>query len=934
MFGRVGPGAVRRKIRVNLFGAPEFSVDGVPVEFPQGRVLAVVAVLALAAGRSVAVETIAERVWGEASPADPRAAVHTAVARIRRLLGRAAVVKRGAGYELAVDPEDVDVLRFERLVDNAGDRDATEALSLLGEATALSRGDLFGPYASDWLALYEGPRLVDRYLSAVERRIDLELAANAIPVELPSDLRELCARHPLRESLWLRLLRVLDATGRRADALMSYEELRRRIANELGVAPAAELRQVHAGLLEGRLPTSIEAAEEVPRQLPPDLRGGLVGRDRDLRRLDENVRCSADGGGLVVVHGTGGVGKTTLVVHWAHRARDQFPHGQLFVDLRGFGPGEPLAASAALAELLLGLGVPTDRVPNGTDARTAMFRSRVADRRVLVVLDNARSAEQVRPLLAGSGVLTLVTSRSQLRGLAARERAERIALEVLEPADATSLLTERLAGERVEHDEDSVDRLAEICGRLPLALSIAAERAGRNPDRPLRDLIQQLENNRERLELLEAGDDLSTDLRAVMSWSYRALEPEAANLFRLLGMTPGGDFTVPSAAALAGIPRMDALRVLDQLTDAHLVDQTRLGRFTVHDLTRAYATEVAERDCSAADRQSAQERLCSWYTWSAVNAHTVTRNEPLPRRYGAPRDGTKPLDFHDARQALAWFEREDRTLHRTVDLANELGLYDDVIMLGRSLWNYWRYRSSFDDAPGVGASMLAAALAAGYKHAEASALHHLSAMYFYRREFDRTLHYAEESLREYRAVGDESDACLALGSVGLALLMLGRLDEAIATLEQAVESSKACGNGLALTTALNNLANAYKDNGRSGDAVRTATAALELSRDAKQQIEEAFILDSLALALVSHGDPAAAAARQEEALAIHRALDNKWHQAVTLRDLARLLLMVGEKSQARARCAEGLSILDELAAEDNERLSRADFEDLLARASG
>ncbi len=492
-------------VEVTLLGQLRLRVGGevVPVSAPRVRNL--LAVLALAAGDVVPVETIGDRVWGDRPPERLRPTVQNLIFRLRATIGRDVVRVRTEGYSLDIPRSNVDVLRFVSEVDRAGRLPVPDdERRCLAAALATWTGVPFADLSATWFDEAVAPGLIERYLAARERRIDLDIAAGELEALLP-ELRDLTAEHPLRESLWWRLIRLLDTTGRRAEALACYDEVRRTIADELGVEPGAELRDLHGQLLAADAEAPAPAVQAVPRQLPPEsIR--IVGREDELKALNELTEGLADPDPptiIVAICGVGGAGKTTLAVHWAHQLRHLFPDGQLYLNLRGFDPAEVMSPESALRALLSGLGVHAERIPEDEEAQSALLRTTLAGRRMLFLLDNARDADQIRALLPGRGCLVVVTSRDRLRGLVVREGARRVTLTELAPAEAARLI--RSIAPAAGADE--VLELAKLCGHLPLALAIAAEHATRRtPDR-LGGLIEQMRAEQSLLDAFEGSDD-------------------------------------------------------------------------------------------------------------------------------------------------------------------------------------------------------------------------------------------------------------------------------------------------------------------------------------------------------------------------------------------------------------------------------------------
>jgi DNA-binding SARP family transcriptional activator len=827
------------RLEVRLLGPFGVLADGKPLDVSAGRSSALLAVLAMSAGRVVSIERLADMVWGEDLPANTRRSVQTYVTRLRSALGPGAISTAGAGYVLNIDPDDVDALRFQRLLDGSGTDGSTERQRVVA-ALNLWRGDPIEGVQSAWLADYERPRLVERYLSALERRIDLDIAAGRA-ADLVAEVRDVAGQHPLRESMWVRLIVVLDRCGRPAEALECYETIRTRIAGELGVDPGPELQRIYANLLRGTPPESTDSAEPspsvadrlIPRQLPADIEN-FTGREDVLTALDELLGpedsddLSERPMVITVLHGAGGIGKTTLAVHWAHRVVHRFPDGQLYLNLRGFGPGDPMGPPEALEVMLRGLGVPGEQIPADIDARSALLRTVLAERRSLLILDNARDAEQVRPLLpGGGGALVIVTSRSQLRGLAAREGAGRVAVDTLGLEDATAMLAAGLEGQRVAYDEESLAELARLCGRLPLALAVAVERAGRHPDSELGDLIVELRDEHERLDALDTGDDPLTSVRAVFSWSYQALDEETADLFRLLGRYLGTDFSLPAVAALGGLTTARARRRLDALTDVNLLRRSRHGRFTMHDLLRTYAAELHDGIQSGDD--AAVRRLISWYVHSAAGASSKITYDRDPRfmDMGSPEPGIVPLSFADSRQARDWFDAEWSTLKRVVGYAAGNSQPVAAYRLVNKMYNYMEADRLPAEAAALQEVGRDAAAAAGHRVDEGFLTNQLGISYGRLGDFPQCIEHLEHAKELFRSEGHLGGEQMVLINLGIAYRSTGQFDEALRNLERAHQLRLDEEHGGGVATVLVNLSRVYLECGQTADAVRTAAEAVE-----------------------------------------------------------------------------------------------------------
>lgn len=637
----------RGNMRLELLGSVRAWCDEVEVLLGPPKQRAVVGVLASRVNEIVGVEEIVDAVWGSAVPQTAANGVHTYVAGLRRALepgrGRRAsggvLTSSGGGYALCLDPDHVDVAVFERRHAEArrlhGQGRPQEALRAFDTALGLWRGDAYanvpGPFAE-----MERTRLTELRMTAVEEWAADMLAvgrhAEAVPV-----LSNLVAREPLRERLRWLLMLSLYLGGRRAHALGVYRETRSLFSEELGLEPGTELQSLHAQILAGHdlvsgmpdvaaarggrqtaAPAKAAPAAAVhepavrPAQLPCSARG-FVGRVEELAVLES---LTAQGAGspemrstLVVVEGAPGIGKSTLVLRAARQLSDRFPDGQLYVDLGGaVSRQRVLSAMDALAQLLRSLGVPKSALPDDLAGRTSLYRSMLNGKRVLVVLDDAVNAEQVRPLIPGGPACVLVTSRRVQRGLVVRDGAYRIALKPLSSAESVRLITYLIGAGRVEGQWEAAAQLAGMCGHLPLALRIAAESLAEHPRLTLADMAQQHAAEDGRLDRLAVEDDVAASLRAAFERAYDMLPADGARLFRLLGLYHGEVLTVPVAAALLGRDLVRAEQLLGVLTDHHLLEESGEGTFRFHNLLGIYAAECSERE-PAHQRTAALERL-------------------------------------------------------------------------------------------------------------------------------------------------------------------------------------------------------------------------------------------------------------------------------------------------------------------------------------
>jgi DNA-binding SARP family transcriptional activator len=661
-----------------------------PVELDLGpnQQRAILALLLIRANRLVSVDDLVELLWEGEPPASALNVIHKYIGAIRRMLepdlaARASgrwLSRHGTAYRLDVDEGMSDLMSFRRMVRDAGSAHAAnqsaDALDLLSEALGLRRGacgeglDLYGRNR-DYFSTVD-----QEYISAVGQATDAALASSQPKRILPL-LRQFAASESLNESLQARLMLVLAATGQQALALAHYQKVRERLESELGVDPGLELRRAHNRVLRQELPltgssdpASPTSPLVTPAQLPADL-SSFAGREPELSQVAQMLGRT-DGRptvGICVIDGMAGIGKTTFAIHWAHRVARHFRDGQLYLDLRGFdSSGSATAPADALYALLCSLGVPAARIPDGLDARAGLYRSVLAGKRVLVVLDNARDVRQVRPLLPGTqGCLVIATSRNPLTGLAMTDGARLLTLKLPSVSTAKEALERRLGADRVAAESGAVEEIIRLCGQLPLALAIVSARAA-HPGFTLDSIAAELQRTRSRLDALGPAGVVA-DARTVFSWSYDHLSPQACRLFRLLSLHPAAEITAAASASLLGSAPDEANRLIAELTNTSLLTEYRPGRYSFHELIRAYAAELLENTDLEMERHTAIARLLDHYLYSVYAAQAAVKPRSGLTAPGPPPPDVTPERFSDYESAMYWFTAERRVLHAAVSLA-------------------------------------------------------------------------------------------------------------------------------------------------------------------------------------------------------------------------------------------------------------------------
>ena len=662
----------------------------------------------------------------------------------------------------------------------------------------------------------------------------------------------------------------------------------------------------------------VAVSGSVPRQLPVDV-GHFTGRGAELAKLDVLLAQDdiARPAAMVIsaVAGTAGVGKTALVVHWAHRVRDCFPDGQLFMNLRGYDPGLPMTAERALEGFLRALNVPVERIPTGLEARAALYRSLLDGRRVLIVLDNANTAEQVRPLLPGSPTCrVVVTSRSRLSGLIARDGASRVTMDLLPPAEAIALLRDVIGVTRVAAEPAATAELAKRCAYLPLALRIAAERAVTHPHITLADLAGELAVEHDRLDLLAADEeeDEATAMRAVFSWSYQALPSEAARAFRLLGLHAGPDISAPAVAALTNTTPTQARRPLETLVGTHLVQEIGRDRYRFHDLMRVYAAECAKAEETDQDRNAAVRRVLTWYLHTGDAADHVIN----PHRRRIPLDhpevACSPLKFTTYDQALDWCEVERANLVAATRQAAETHEYVVAWKLPLAVWSFFNLRKHWADLIATHHTGLTAAQYVHDRQGESWTLGVLGIVYLDLWQHEEALDHYQRALPICQEIGDKWGEALALVGLGAAYFNLGRYEEALEHSQRALPICQEIDDQWSQTLALLNIGGIYRKLQQFEDALDYFQRALDVVGPARDRWGEAQTLRNLGATYRDLRRFEDALEYFQRACITYREISDQCGEAQTLRSIGDVLQNLYRSEAAAKYWLQALLIFEDL----------------------
>ncbi|CCH31245.1 BTAD domain-containing putative transcriptional regulator [Actinosynnema sp. NPDC047251] len=873
-----------------LLGEVTALVDGRPVDLGPARQRCVLAALAVDAGQVVPVDRVVQRVWGPAPPLRARATLHSYLSRLRPLVGPVGLLRRGGGYLLDVDRDAVDLHRFRDLCARARTAATDQAETLLTEALRLWRGEALAGLGGAWV-LAERGRAAGERLTAECDLADARLRSGQ-GANLVAELAARAAEHPLDERVAAQYLLALCHAGRPGEALEHYRGLRARMVTEIGTDPGLPLRHLHQRIIEDDRTLTAPAQHgdvvPVPRQLPP-APPGFTGRAAELAALTAHLDGAAPGGTMVVsaVAGAGGIGKTWLALHWAHRHADRFPDGQLFVDLQGFSPtASPVDPTAAVRGFLDALGVDPRSVPPDPHAQAGLYRSLVADKRVLVVVDNARNAEQVVPLLPGSPTCTvLVTSRHRLTGLATGHGARPLRVDVLSDAEARHVLVDRLGAARVAAEPDAAGDLLACCHGFPLALAIVAGRACADPGSPLAALAAEL--HEACLDVLD-HDNPAAGLRAVLSWSHQALTAEQARVFALLGRVAGPDIGLAAAAGLAGRSEAATRSVLRALEDMHLVQQRSPARWHLHDLIKLYA---ADQEMPGGELDRALARLVDHYLHTARAADRLLNPHRTPIPFGEPAPDSRPRHLPDTGAALDWFTAEHRTLLAVTRHASSARVWQLAWALDTFLYR----QGHLHDAVLVWREGLAAADRHGDPAVRVLAHRLLGAAVTYAGLHDEAAAHLSEALALAEDLGDALAQAHTHRSLAQIAERLGHDRQALEHATSALDLYRSLGRPALEALALNAVGWYLARLGEYGRARAHCEAAL----DRAGREVDAAARDSLGYIAHQTGDHAAAVAHYERALALFREDGDAFSESHTLDRLGHPYRALGRPDEAR-----------------------------------
>lgn len=925
-----------------ILGPIQLLVDGRSVPLRTTKVRGLLAILLLNANKAVAADLIVNRLWddeyvdystaGRTSRPDRRQALQTNVTRLRAVLKIAGVeVPRVQhGYRVDVDESLVDYQRFGQLTRQARivaqQRDHNKVVALLTEAVDLWRAEPFADLTTSWAQQRRATMTENDFLPACYQLVEAHLALHRYEDAL-ARLQPLIVEYSVNETFAVQWMRATEALSGPAPLSDFHRAFVQRFHREMGVEPHQVTTQYRL-LTQRAVTVSRQSRIVKPDQLPRP-KQHFTGRKDTLAKLDELLIDHASAAPVVAIDGQAGIGKSTLAVHWANSRRDHFPDGQLFVELAGYGPSAPMTATAAITWFLTGLGIPAASLPSTPEGRAALLRTVLSDRSVLIVLDNARSSDHVRPILAATPSATvLVTSRQRLTGLVLEDGARPVVLSKLRPQESISLLVNRLGAARARHDSPAIHDLADFCDGHPLGLVIAAEFIAASAHAPLRQLVATL--RRQPPLLLDTGvlgDEGAKSLRTVLSWSYLGLESAAQAMFVRLGLHPTTEISIGAAAALAGVSMSDAAGSLARLQGGNLVEQDALGRFRSHDLTFLLARALAG-GLDPTARDAAIDRVLDWYLGTITNAARCLGPDQTEVPPLAMLPEVTPDSFDDADDALRWCIEERANVLSAIRLAADTGRYAHAWRLaGRVESVLHRYGSPVDMVEMIEVG-LASARACHSREGEAGLLNSLGTRHLQMGDHIPAGHYFEEARALYHQLGDGYSEGVCLMNTGTAWLARGRFQTALEQLEQALELLDPIGDPTSRAYARQRLGDTYRKMGRTTTAANLYLAAQALHEEAGNRQGQADVLTALGELSFELKEPSAAVGYCEKAISLHVSTLDQRRAADAYLTLASALIQTGRSADA---IPVARSAIDRYIATGNNR-GRAGGLDVLGQA--
>ncbi|MFJ8009992.1 AfsR/SARP family transcriptional regulator [Streptomyces fagopyri] len=914
-------------VEFGVLGSVEAGIDGRSAKLGHARQRGVLAVLLVDVNRLVTTDQLVDRLWGDRPPRQAVTTLRGYLSRLRQALAAtddAVIARQPGGYSLTtLGAATVDLHTFRHLLAQARAAvDDARAAALFDRALRLWRAEPFATLDTPWLNTLRHTLIQERLAAHLDLD-DLRLRLGQHATLLP----ELTARaeaHPLDERLAGQLMLALHRCGRSAEALDHYHRTRGRLTRELGIDPGQALKDIQGAVLRPdtapiavrRQVTPVQPITP-PAQLPLTI-AAFTGRESELARLDALLPAAAGAGpvprpavAISAISGTAGVGKTALAVHWAHQVRDAFPDGQLYVNLRGFDLGGfVMEAADAIRGFLDALGVPPARVPNGLEAQAGLYRSLLAGRRVLVVLDNARDAEQVRPLLPGaSGCLALVTSRDRLTSLAAAEGAHLLTVGLLTAAQARTLLTGRLGPHRADAEPAAVEEIVTRCAGLPLALAIMAARAASQPHLPLTALAGELRRTDSSLDALDGGDPAS-QVRAVFSTSYRALSTDAARLFRLLGLHPGPDTTLPAAASLAGLPRARTGTLLTELIQGNLLAEHAPGRYAFHDLLRTYATELVTTHDNDDARRRAAHRMLDHYLHTAHAADALLTCTRDPITLPPVQRGAAPEELPDHQRALGWLTAELPVLLTAIS-QTPAGFDTHTWQLATTLITFLDRKGRW---PALAAALTTALHAARRQDDRSGQANSHRGLGFVQSRLghpDAPTHYA--LARDlFSELEDHSGQARTHQELGRISMSQGHHQVALGHARQALMHYRAAHNRGGQAIALNHIGRYHARLGDHRQALVECRQALAMAEEIDDLDGQAYAWDALGYIHHHLGRHGRAVGCYRQALELFRRTGDRYHEAVSSADLGDAHHAAADFMAAHEVWTWALGVFDEL----------------------